>query len=58
MDKNNKNSNRQPPLNPNKGNKPPKSSFNAYWIYTLIFVALLALYFFGGNSSVKEDIMV
>lgn len=54
MDKNNKNSNRQPPLNPNKGNKPPKSSFNAYWIYTLIFVALLALYFFGGNSSVKE----
>ena len=54
MDKNNKNSNRQPPLNPNKDNKPPKSSFNAYWIYTLIFIALLALYFFGGNSSVKE----
>ena len=54
MDKNNKNSNRQPPLNPNKDNKPPKSSFNAYWIYTIIFIALLALYFFGGNSSVKE----
>jgi len=54
MDKKNKNSNRQSPLNPNKDNKPPKSSFNAYWIYTIIFIALLALYFFGGNSSVKE----
>ncbi len=54
MDNSNKNLNRQSPSNPNKGNKPPKSSFNAYWIYTLVFLALLALYFFGGNATVKE----
>lgn len=37
-----------------KNNKPPKFQFNAYWIYAVILIGLLAFSFFGNRQSFKK----
>ena len=48
------NNTKQSPQKPKGPGNPQKQPFNAYWIYTLIFFALMGLYFFGGDTSKKE----
>ncbi|MDD3787226.1 MAG: ATP-dependent zinc metalloprotease FtsH [Petrimonas sp.] len=52
-DKDNK-SDKQPTLRPKRNNNSPKTPFNPYWIYTIVFLGLMGLFFFGGNATVKE----
>lgn len=39
---------------PNTGLKKPKMPFNLYWLYLLIFAAIIGMYFFTENSISKE----
>ena len=54
MDNNTNQSNKQPSPKPKGGGNSPKQPFNPYWIYTIIFLALMGLYFFGGDTTKKE----
>lgn len=54
MDNNSNQSNKQPSPKPKGGGNSPKQPFNPYWIYTIIFLALMGLYFFGGDTTKKE----
>lgn len=54
MDNNTNQSNKQPSPKPKGAGNLPKQPFNPYWIYTIIFLALMGLYFFGGDTTKKE----
>ncbi|WP_129595037.1 ATP-dependent zinc metalloprotease FtsH [Seramator thermalis] len=54
MDNNTNQTNKQPSSRPKGAGNSPKQPFNPYWIYTIIFLALMGLYFFGGNTTKKE----
>ncbi len=51
--KNNKIPQKQKPLRPGMGNN-PNQPFNAYWIYAIISMALIGMFFFGQNKTIKE----
>jgi cell division protease FtsH len=51
----NKKQDKQPTLRPNLGGNPnAKKPFNPYWIYTIIFLVLMGMFFFGQDTSMKE----
>ncbi len=54
MDNNTNQPNKQPSSQPKGAGNSPKQPFNPYWIYTIIFLALMGLYFFGGDTTKKE----
>lgn len=54
MDNNTNQTNKQPSSRPKGAGNSPKQPFNPYWIYTIIFLALMGLYFFGGDTTKKE----
>ena len=41
----------------NKNNKPPQFQFNAYWIYAVILIGLLAFSLFGNRQTYKKVTM-
>lgn len=54
MDNNKPNRDKQPTLRPKGAGNSPKQPFNPYWIYTIVFLGLMAVYFFGSNATIKE----